>query len=181
MDRLISLHRDYLRRLIDLRMDDALRRRVDPSDIVQEAQLVASQRVDDYLRRRPTSFRIWLRRKALERLIDVRRRHMAQKRSAFRDVHLTDASSLAIANLMVTSSPSRWVLRKELIQQVRSAIQGMAEIDREVLLLRHVEELSNSEVAELLDIDLQAARKRHGRAVRRLAERLSQLGFNLEQ
>lgn len=180
LERLVALHRVYLKRLIDLRMEVELRVRVDPSDVVQETQLVVIQRIDDFLRRRPTSFRIWMRRKALEQLVNLRRRHLAAKRSVRRDLRLSDASTLAIARRLLADRPSQAMQRKELAQQVRSAIQRLSEIDREVLLLRHVEELSNIEVAELLELDPATARKRHGRAVRRLGEQLIESGVSLE-
>ena len=181
LESLVALHRVYLKRLIDLRMTDELRGRVDPSDVVQETQLVVSQRIDDFLRRRTTTFRIWLRRTAMEKLVDVRRQHLAEKRSVRREVRLSDASSLAIAQQLLAGRPSEAMQRKELARQVRSAIQRLRELDREVLLLRYVEELSNAEVAELLDIDSATARKRHGRAIRRLGEQLSESGVSLKE
>jgi RNA polymerase sigma-70 factor (ECF subfamily) len=181
-DELIAAHRRYLRVLIDLRMDDALRVRVDPSDVVQETQLVASQRLDDFLQRRPTSFRIWLRRKALERLVDVRRRHLnAEKRSVRREVTLSDRSSMALARGMISRSPSEIASDKETVQQVRLAVRRMKEADREVLLLRHVEELCNTEVADVMDVDAATASQRYGRALRRLREELTKQGISNEQ
>jgi RNA polymerase sigma-70 factor (ECF subfamily) len=181
-DELIAAHRRYLRVLIDLRMDDALRVRVDPSDVVQETQLVASQRLDDFLQRRPTSFRIWLRRKALERLVDVRRRHLnAEKRSVRREVTLSDRSSMALARGMIPRSPSEIASDKETAQVVRLAVRRMKEADREVLLLRHVEELSNTEAADVMDVDAATASQRYGRALRRLREELTKQGISNEQ
>ena len=178
--KLLTINRDYVKRVVDLRMDDALRARVDPSDVVQETQLVVTDRIDDYLQRRPTSFRIWLRRKTLEKLTDVRRRHMAGKRDARREMRLSDASSLSIAQQLLAARPSRMLRRKELAQQVRDAIESLHELDREVILLRYVEALTNAEVAELLEIDPATARKRHGRAIRRLGEYLAALGVSGE-
>ena len=81
VNQLLAFHRAYLKRLIDVRLDPQLRGRIDPSDVVQETLVVASRRIQDFLKRRPTSFRIWLRRKALEQLIDQRRFHRAFTRS----------------------------------------------------------------------------------------------------
>ena len=137
MDQLFSMHRDYLRRLIDLRMEDDLRRRIDPSDVVQETQMVASRRIDDFLRRRPTSFRLWLRRKAIEQLIDHRRRHLlAEKRTVKREFPLPDHSSVMLARKLLVGRPSELLQRQEMVERVKHAMQGMAEIDREVLLTR---------------------------------------------
>ncbi|MCA9193937.1 MAG: sigma-70 family RNA polymerase sigma factor [Planctomycetales bacterium] len=169
---LIEHERDYLRRLIDLRLEPALRGRVDPSDVVQETMIVVSQRIDDFLRRRPTTFRLWVRRKALERLIDARRRHQAVKRSFKNEVHLSDASSMLLAKRWAAQTPSQIVQRKEEAERIRRAVQELGETDREVLLLRHVEELSNNEIAKVLGVAVETASRRYGRAVRNLAELL---------
>ena len=182
--RLMAAHRRYLRAVIELRMDHELRVRVDPSDVVQETQLIASQRLDDFLRRRPTSFRIWLRRKALERLTDLRRHHViAEKRSVRREVTLSGRSSMAMArNLrnLLRQSPDQAIAARELAQRVRKTVANMKEMDREVLLLRHVEGLTNVEVAEVLGIEGVAASQRYGRALRRLREQLIDRGITNE-
>jgi RNA polymerase sigma-70 factor (ECF subfamily) len=175
---LICLHRAYLRRLVDLRMEAELRTRVDPSDIVQETQLVVTRRIDDFLQRRPTSFRIWLRRKALEQIVNQRRRHLrAAKRTVRREIRLSDASSIALAASVLGGTPSKVMADRELTAAIRETINQMKEADRNILLLRHVEELSNAEAAELLNIHPDAARKRHGRAFRRLCELLGEAGI----
>lgn len=176
VDLLMQNQRDYLRRLIELRMEGALRARVDPSDVIQETLIVVANRIDDFLERRPTSFRLWIRRKALERLIETRRRHLAGKRSVHREMTLSDASSMAVARRFIVDSPSQIVHQRDLTFAVRAAIEELAEVDREVILLRHVEELSNREVAVLLEISEDAASKRYGRALRRLTLALSRRG-----
>lgn len=93
LERLLANHRDYLKRIVNNRIEPELRARLDPSDIVQETMLVASRRIDDYLARRPTSFRVWLRGKAVERLINERDRHQALKRDVRKEVSLNDVSS----------------------------------------------------------------------------------------
>jgi RNA polymerase sigma-70 factor (ECF subfamily) len=153
-----------------------LRGRIDPSDVVQETLVVASERIKDSLARRPTSFRIWLRRKALERLIDQRRFHRRHKRDVANEVVLSDASSLAIAAALMGDQDGRRTMRQELLNQVRTAMQELSETDREILLLRHAEELSNSEAAEVLGVEPKAASARYGRAVLRLSGQLRQLG-----
>lgn len=175
LEQLLALHRDYLKRIIELRMENQLQGRIDASDVVQETQLVVSKRIQDFLNRRTVSFRVWLRCTAMERLVDLRRRHLAQKRSVYREVRISEGSSLAIARRLLSGRPSEAIQLKELSQQVRDAIERLNEFDREILLLRYVEELSNTEVAELLEIDPATARKRHGRAIRRLGQQL--VGF----
>lgn len=175
LQKLLETQRDYLRRLVDLRMENELRGRVDPSDVVQETLIVISRRVDDFIVRQPTSFRLWVRRKAIERLIEVRRKHLADKRSVRRELKLSDASSMAVARGFMAGLPNRSLERREMVNRVRGAIEELGELDREVILLRHVEELSNHEVAEILDIDPDTASKRYGRAVRRLATKMNEL------
>ena len=178
LDRLLTLHRDYAKRIVELRMEDELLARVEPSDVVQETQVVVADRIDDFLQRRPTSFRLWLRRETLEKLIDIRRHHLADKRSIRREVRLPNASSRSIAQRALNMPPSQAMLRKEIVQKVREAIESLGEMDREIILLRYVEELTNAEVAELLEIDPGTARKRLGRALRRLSARLDILGVH---
>jgi RNA polymerase sigma-70 factor, ECF subfamily len=178
LGRLLTLHREYVKRVVELRMGEDLRGRVDPSDVVQETQLVVLRRIDDFLQRRPTAFRVWLRRKVLEQIVDTRRHHLAAKRSVRRQFRLSDASSLSLAQQLMVSRPSQIARRKETAQLVRAAIERMGETDREILLLRHIEELTNSEAAEALEIDPGTARKRHGRAIRRLGQLLADLDFS---
>ncbi len=180
LDLLLESYRNYLKKLIDLRMDNELRVRVDPSDVVQEAQLVASQRIDDFLRRRPGSFRVWLRSTALERMVDLHRRHLAEKRSVRREVPRAGASSLATAQHPRAERPSQIAHRRELATEVRQVITGLGRKDQEILMLRHVEELTNAEAAEVLAIAPATARKRLGRALLRLAKLLDEQGIQLD-
>jgi RNA polymerase sigma-70 factor (ECF subfamily) len=167
---LLGAQRDYLRRMLEARMEPALRQRVDPSDIIQETLMEANRRLDDYLRRKPTSFRLWVRRKALEQLVNARRHHRARKRSIERDAPLTAASSLAIARAFLAERASAALERQERAAQVQAAVLELLEDDQEILVLRNVEELSNAEVAQLLEIDPKTASKRYGRAVLKLGE-----------
>ena len=178
LDVLLDRHRDFLKRLLQLRMEPALRRRVDPSDVIQETLAVASQRLHDYLERRPTEFRLWLRRKAIERLIEHRRKHFAKKRSVQRELSLVDASS-ALARSLLTARPSKIAMQRELNQQVQEVVAELSEADREILLLRHAEGLSNNEIAHLLKLDVKTASKRYGRALLKLSERLAEMGVSL--
>lgn len=174
LERLLQLHRPYLRRVAQMRMDPALRARLDASDVAQETQIVIAKRIGDFIKRRPTSFRIWIRRKVFEQLIDQRRRHLgAQKRSVLNERNLADVSSIAIARRLLSDTPSKILLKVELWEQVHGLIEQLRETDREVLSLRHAEGLSNTEVADLLEIDPNTARQRYGRALRRLHQLLA--------
>ena len=154
--------------------------RVDASDIVQEALVVVAQRIDDFIQRRPASLRIWMRGMVLQQLIDHRRRHVTAKmRSVAREVELTDVSSMAIARNLLTSTPSTFLRRAELQARVRNLIAQLCEKDREILALRHAEGLSTTEVADLLDVDPSTARKRHGRALRRLRQLFAENNISL--
>jgi RNA polymerase sigma-70 factor (ECF subfamily) len=178
LEHLLACHRDFVKRVVELRMDDAIRARVDPSDVVQETQMMVMNRIDDYLQQRSTSFRVWLRQETIEKLIEVRRQHVAQKRNVKRDLRLSDVSSRSIAQQLLGASPSRLLQRKELAAQVRDAIESLSEIDREVIMLRHIEGLTNVEVAEVLNIDTAAVRQRCGRAIRRLIRQLAKNGVS---
>jgi RNA polymerase sigma-70 factor (ECF subfamily) len=170
-DRLFGLHRDYLRRVVELRMDRRLRARLDPSDVVQEAQLDAFRRLADYCERRPMAFRLWLRRTAHERLLMLRRHHLgAGKRDAGREVPLPEGSSLLLARPLLAPgpSPSQHLAGREQARRVHEAVARLSEEDREVLVMRNLEALSNAEVAEALGIDPSAASQRYGRALLRL-------------
>lgn len=178
LGRLIDLHRDYLRRVVDLQIDPALRGRVDASDIVQETQMVATRRIDDFVQRRPTSFKLWLRGEALQQIVAQHRRHVAAaRRSVDRECSMSDASSLLLARNLLHGTPSKIVERKELAERVRQILENLPETDREILSLRYVEELTNAEAAELLKIDPATARKRHGRAMKKLLEQLVASGL----
>ena len=177
---LLSLHRGYIRKIAELRMEDELRSRVDPSDIVQEVSLAVSRRINDFLSRKPVSFRIWLRGQTLDQITRARRHHLADKRSVRKEYRMSDASSMTIAQHILAGRPSQIVQQKELAEQVRAAIASMSEMDREILFLRHIEELTTDEAADVLNVEPAIARKRHGRAIRRLAIRLSELGISVD-
>jgi RNA polymerase sigma-70 factor (ECF subfamily) len=172
-ERLLALHRPYLRRVIELRLDRHLRARLDPSDVVQEAQLEAYRRLPDYAARRPMTFRLWLRKTAQERLLMLRRFHLgATRRDAAREVSLPDDSSPQLARQLLAAgpTPSQECARRERARQVREAVARLPAADREILVLRNLEGLSNAEVAELLRVDPATASRGYGRALLCLRE-----------
>ena len=172
---LFSIHQDRLERIVQYRLDPRLYGRVDVSDILQEAYLEVSRRIQDYLDQPSVPLFIWLRQITNQILIDTHRRHLAKMRDANQEVRIhrgnyVNASSLSLAAQLVgnLTSPSRAAMRDEILNQLRAALDEMDELDREVLVLRHFEELSNNEVAEVLGIQKSAASNRYVRALKRL-------------
>ena len=181
LERLLQLHRPYLKRVIQMRMDPNLRARVDASDVVQEAQIVITKGIDNFIEHRPTPFRIWIRRKALDQLIDQQRRHIgAMKRSVLNERNISDVSSIAIARKLLSNRPSKALRKNELRERIFGLIDQLGEKHREMLVLRHAEELSNTEVADLLDIDPNTARQRYGRALRQLHQLFAEHGIGID-
>jgi RNA polymerase sigma-70 factor (ECF subfamily) len=172
---LLSSYRERLRRMVAVRMDSRIGARVDPSDVVQEALFEAYDKLPDYLTARPLPFYPWLRQIALDRITDLHRRHLhAQKRSVSREecpvLTLPEESVLELASRLVLSgsSPSQRVQREELRLRVRQALLALNERDREVLVLRYLEQMSMADIAALLGITEGAAKVRHLRALERI-------------
>jgi RNA polymerase sigma-70 factor (ECF subfamily) len=175
---LFERHRPRLTAFVDARLDPVLRARLDPSDVVQETQMEAMRRLPEFLRRRPMPFRLWLRKTAYERLLMLRRRHLgAARRSVGREVQLPDRSSLVLAQHLIDphSSPSRRADRDEKVLRVRLALGRLAEGDRDILVMRHYDDMSYEEIGSMLDIEPAAARKRAGRALVRLHKVLAEI------
>jgi RNA polymerase sigma-70 factor (ECF subfamily) len=172
-EKLLARHRGRLRHLIAYRLDPRLAARVDPSDVVQEALTDASRKLSDYLERRPLPYYPWLRQLALERLLKLHRRHIsAQKRSVTREEELIpplpDESAFELAGHPTSrGQPLSHLMRIELSQRVQSALSQLEPRDREILVLRHVEQMSSREMAAVLGITPGAARVRHLRALQR--------------
>jgi RNA polymerase sigma-70 factor (ECF subfamily) len=176
---LLIQHRERLRRMVAVRLDPRISARVDPSDVVQEALAVAAELLPDYLREQPIPFYPWLRRLAWERLVKLHRQHIGtKKRSVAREVMhtLPDDSVDALALLVVgdNSSPSKHAVRKELQNRVRVALDELGERDREVLILRYLEQLTASEIAAIMGSTPGAIKVRHLRALERLRHLLSE-------
>ena len=181
LGRLLQAHRRRLLKMVDLRMDPHLRARVSPSDVVQETFVEVSTRVGTYLEDPRMPFFLWLRFLAAQQLATMYRRHaMAQKRDVRRQVPLEqkrypDASSVVMARELAANltSPSGNAIRDELRREIEEALDRMSDGDREILVLRHFEELSNTEAAAELGIQESAASKRYLRALKRLRQVLS--------
>ncbi len=183
---LFSEHRERLWRMVNFRMDRRLLGRVDPDDVLQEAYLAAAGRLEHYGPDSSFSPFVWLRMILMQTLTDVHRHHLGtQMRDAGREVGQpgwaypqSTSASLAAQFVGHFTSPSQAAARAEMLGQVEQAVAAMDPLDQEVLALRHFEELSNGETAEVLGIKPKAASIRYVRAVKRLRSVLSQMpGF----
>jgi len=173
---LFGRYRETLQRMIAFRLDSRIAGKVDGDDILQDAFLESVRRIQDYLDQPSVPFFVWLRQVTKQVLIDTHRRYVdARKRDVNLEVALErsgseDTSSSGLIAQLADSltTPSQCAVRKETIAGLRQALEQLDEIDREVLVLRHLEELSNNEVAQILGIDKYAASKRYLRALARL-------------
>jgi RNA polymerase sigma-70 factor (ECF subfamily) len=173
--RLLERYRERLRRMVGVRMDHRLAARLDPSDVVQEALADASRKLRHFARERPLPFYPWLRRLVAERLVQAHRRHI---KAAGRTVCLErpespdplDGSNFLLIDRLAASgtSPTGNYRREELRLRVRTALKALGEADREVLILRYLEDLPFAEVAIVLGITENAAKVRHFRALERM-------------
>ncbi len=179
VNRLLEGHRGAVRRMIDLRMDPVLKRRVDASDIAQEVMIEANRRLRDYLRNPVIPFHLWLRQMAKDRLIDAHRRHRgAARRSIDREQPLAaahDQSSLdLVAQLRDAQlTPAAAAAWQELQLRFEAACAQLDEHEQEIVFMRHFEHLTNGEAAAAIGLSPQAASMRYLRAMRRLREFLS--------
>jgi RNA polymerase sigma-70 factor (ECF subfamily) len=185
---LFDRHRDRLRRMVQVRLDRRLQGRVDPSDVLQEAQLDVLHRAAEYAANPTMPPYPWLRYLTAQRLMILHRHHLgAQMRAAGHEVSLyrgalPEATAVSLAALLLgrVTSPTRAARRAEMKIRLQEALNGMDPIDREVLTLRHFEELGNTETAEVLGISKTAACNRYLRALKRLREILSAIPGFLE-
>ena len=180
---LLQRDRERLKRMVSLRLDQRLQGRIDPSDVIQEAQLEAARRLREYADNPSMPFFLWLRLITGQKLIQLHRHHLGVKmRTVGREVSLyrrslPEATSAALAEKLLgrESEPDAAAIRAEQAIRLQEALNGMDATDREVLVLRHFEQLSTSETATELEITTEAAKKRHIRALVRLKEILAQL------
>lgn len=174
VDDLLAGQRDAIRAFVAIRLDPAIKHRVDPSDVAQEVLAEASDRLEDYLKRRPMPFHVWIRKVAYERAIKVHRFHRAERRDVEREVHSLDHSSYVLIQSIVANepTPSEDVQAREFADRVTLAVSALDDEDREILALRQVDNLPHREIAMMLDISEVNARQRYGRALIRLQEEL---------
>jgi RNA polymerase sigma-70 factor (ECF subfamily) len=183
---LLEGYRKRLRRMVRLRLDPRLQGRLDASDVLQEAYLEATRRLAEYLREQRMPFFLWLRFLTGQKLLELRRHHLGtQGRDASREISLyqgcmVPASSACLAAQLLgkITAPLQAAIRAELKIRLQDALNGMDPLDREVLALRHFEQLDNSETAQVLGISPSGASSRYLRALKRLKQILSEMpGF----
>jgi RNA polymerase sigma-70 factor (ECF subfamily) len=185
---LLERYRPRLRRMVALRIDPRLHGRIDPSDVIQETYLEASARLAEYLHKPTMPFFLWLRFLAGQKLVTLHRHHLGrQMRAAGREValyrgRLPEASSAALAAQLLghETRPSEAAIRAELKIRLQEALNSMDPLDREILAMRHFEQLSLAEAAQVLGLTESGACRRHLRALKRLKEILSSLPGGLE-
>jgi RNA polymerase sigma-70 factor (ECF subfamily) len=186
VEELLALHRAAIRRIVELRLDRQIARRVDASDIAQDVLIEAHRRAPEYLKNPQLEFGLWLRQIARDRLIDAHRRHRgAARRSVDREQHLVEYADRSALDLSAVlwdrqATPAAEAIAAELRRRFDDAIGQLDDVDREVLVMRHHEQLGNGEVAKILELSEPAAGMRYLRAIRRLrvllAETPSQAG-----
>src|SRR4051812_24197113 len=185
-DALLVRHRERLKKMVSCRMDQRLAARVSPSDVVQETMLTAARDLENFARSRPMPFYPWLRRLAWNRLMDLQRRHLYRKKRAVgreeQGASVTDKSLYELARRLVAKgpSPSRAAQNVETRERLRAALDELEPTQREVLLLKYVEDMTLAEAAAVLEISVDAAKMRHLRAVQRLRTVLSDLEHDHE-
>jgi RNA polymerase sigma-70 factor (ECF subfamily) len=180
---MLEQYRHRLRRMVAFRLDPRLQGRIDASDVIQETFLEASERLAEYLRKPTMPFFLWLRFLAGQKLVTLHRHHFgAQMRDVGREVSLyrgrlpeTSSAALAAQLLGQDTRPSEAAIRAELKIRLQEALNSMDALDREVLALRHMEQLSLAETAQVLGLTESGASRRHLRALARLKEILSNL------
>ncbi|HEY3323646.1 MAG TPA: sigma-70 family RNA polymerase sigma factor [Planctomycetota bacterium] len=175
---LFSRYRERLRRMVELRLDRRLLGRVSASDVLQDSYLEALKRLSHYGGEEKMPIHLWLRLITGQRITDLHRQHFgAAMRDIGREVPINrsimpQATSISLAAQLVAEleSPSQAAVKAEALAQLEAALESMEPLDREVLALRHFEELTNDEVAEVLGIKKAAASNRYVRALKRLRD-----------
>jgi RNA polymerase sigma-70 factor (ECF subfamily) len=179
---LVSEYRERLERMVEFRLDPRLRGRVEAVDVLQEAYIAMARRIGDYTSDPAVSFFVWARQLTYQTLIGIQRRHFSEKRDPNLEIRLgqrpapsaSDTSdSMARLLLDERTTPSQAAARAEEAAVLKAALESLDDIDREVLALRHFEQLGNNEVAQTLGLSVTAASNRYVRAMTRLGEVLA--------
>jgi len=180
--KLLTRFGSRLRRMVAVHLDHRISARVDPSDVIQETLAEAFQRLPEYLDAPPISFYPWLRQIAWQRLVKLHRRHIeTNRRSVSREVRgslpLPDESAVALANRLAASGtePGQRLVREEIRDRVRKALDRLRPQDRTLLAMRYLEHMPLKEIAEVLQVTPAAAKMRHARALERLGQVLGDI------
>lgn len=181
---LFMRYQSYLHQVVTLRLDPRMSPRIDASDIIQETQIVATRRLQDYLRCKPVSFRVWLHQIAHDQLLMAYRKHIqAERRTVNREIPLSEQSSIQLARQLIDNgpTPSQQVVRDEQVKCIRRALGRLSDDDRNIILMRNCEQLSFNDIGYVLDIEPATARKRYGRALIRLSKFTRDMGLTESQ
>ncbi len=182
VNKLLEKHRRSVRRLVEMRLDRKVQQRVDVSDVVQDVMVEASGRLEKYLDDPVMAFHLWIRQIAWDRIIDTYRRHrVSAKRNMDREQPIavpagSDQSTMELAVQLRDPglTPAAAATQREIASKVEGVIELLNEQDREIILMRHYEHLSNLEIAEVLKLNPPAASMRYLRALRRLRQLLAE-------
>ena len=176
---LLQRHRSAVQRLVNMRLDNRIRQRVGVSDVVQDVMIEANRRIDRYLQDPGIDFHLWLRQIAKDRIIDAHRRHRATaKRSVDREQRLVQGgvnqSTINLGNQLRDNdlTPAAQATRREMANRMEDALMKLNDLDRDIIIMRHYEQLSNDEVSKTLNLKPAAASMRYLRALRKLRNRL---------
>ncbi|HZN66214.1 MAG TPA: sigma-70 family RNA polymerase sigma factor [Tepidisphaeraceae bacterium] len=186
---LLAQNAERLRRVASFRLSPQLRGRIDAADVLQETFVAATERRAEFFQEPGRSLFLWLRWMVENTLLDLHRHHLdAQMRDPRREQpfgggEVTDATRDALAAQLTcgVTGPATAARRAELYARLTEALNQMDPTDREVLALRHYEQLTSAETAQVLGIQERAAAKRYGRALERLRELLSEMPGGLTE
>ncbi len=184
INQLLEKHRGPVRRLVQMRLDRKVQRRVDVSDVVQEVMMEATGRLEKYLVDPSMAFHLWLRQIAWDHIIDTYRRHrVSAKRNMDREQPMTapagtDNSTMELVVQLCDPAltPAAAATQREIAEKVEAAVERLGDQDREIITMRHYEHLSNLEIAQALGLNPPAASMRYLRAIRRLREVMAEQG-----
>lgn len=186
IDEMLARYRTRLKRMVVYRMDSRIATRFDPSDVVQDTLVLAAKNFDQFREKQNVPFYPWLRKIAVNRLIDIHRQHLQfEKRSMMRESYaigeLSESGRVQLARKLVSgySSPSERLASRERSEKIRSAMQRLKKMDREVLAMRFLEGLTTDEAAHILDITANTFAQRLVRALKRFRELLLDDGEEL--
>ena len=173
---LMQAHDERLRKMVRARLDQRLHARIDPSDVVQDVLLEATRKLGDYGKQQTLPFYLWLRQIACDRLFELHRQHIhVEKRTVKREerelLSLSNESVDLLAERIPCpqSTPSAQLIRKELRRRIREAVDKLPILDRELLMMRYVEQMKLRDIASALSLTESAAKSRHVRALEKMS------------